>query len=601
DQKLKLFPVSVDGIWQETKEAYDRNNKGLDAPELTAAKANNQLVKIIDYEVAAGRITSAQRDMLMKGELPAGEEFLKELALLKAMLRVSTQRGGMAYVKASFDAYSGQTTDQVLLALPKIATEMTYNGKKISAKSAGFWAREFNGILAKQGIKQESLSPEAKKEEAAAREKPGTKEAYDDLEAFKGDWRVQVASQAIGQVDYEKYCVDGSYSVEMAENDAKAQVEGKTRIAYTEDEAVLKNCERILKITGVDVPGITKENLLDRMMEFGVVVKADTRKELREQGLSGGIIKHSDGKFYALSKEYQRDVPDMSKEVMAYIAEGRLESTPVQDIMRKEINKGMFELGLVSSKGELQLDGFEDASGYLGRKTGFTEGARVQIRDIVTSAMAVEVEDRSKIAYLIAAEPDVKAAIMAKGLDNGQTLAMIDAIEKNAGLVDANGNFVKEMVIGAIGEYQPVAGNLAAGREQEISRMGSYASTGIGQEAPAAGEIKGRKEAAPVSVKQEGAEAEQEVITDAQVEIIDKEAITGAGQKVENQTYASLDAAFKDQAVKDNLGQYPQSDQDKIITYVKNSWVDGLLLTTENINKAIDLAARANGIKKTGT
>jgi hypothetical protein len=186
-QSLRLNPISVDGFWTDTKKAYDRYNTGLNAPELTQASANNQLVSILNYAAKQGWITADEQSALNKGKMPEGSE--KKLALLKCMLLVSVQRGGLKSVASSFDSYSGKSVDDVLLALPTIANDMTYKKRKeeikIGLDSAGFWAREFADVLAKEkvgalkpGTQKAQVQPVEKRPEVKLMDRIESKLAY---------------------------------------------------------------------------------------------------------------------------------------------------------------------------------------------------------------------------------------------------------------------------------------------------------------------------------------------------------------------------------------------------------------------------------------
>jgi hypothetical protein len=161
DQKLKLYPISVDAVWDALSKFYGWANRGLignEVAELAEASANDHFVNVINYAVkeGIGGITKEEADRLMKGELP--ENFSKKLAILECMLEVAVQRGSMSYVEEAFGKYKGKSADEVIAALAgkggvsAIAGEMTYDGEKVGARSQKFWTMAFDRVLAKEKI-----------------------------------------------------------------------------------------------------------------------------------------------------------------------------------------------------------------------------------------------------------------------------------------------------------------------------------------------------------------------------------------------------------------------------------------------------------------
>ena len=331
-KSAKFMPVEVDNVWADTKSAYNANNKltGADpSPELTRAEANRQFSKILVYALENNWISDEQKAKLMKGEMPEG--FSYELALLKAMLRVSTQRGGMWNVNEAFDAYSGKSLGEVLLALPEIAISMqayddsegkAIKGKTIGTASAAFWTREFGAILAKEDVDTNALRAAIENANKKVEEKPkevaGTLDTYTDIDIFKQDWRVMRAAEVLGiglaaatEESLNGYKEDSGYSVGKIMAAASEKISNAPKLTVL-SQANAGKCSAIEEIIGAvgengTVPagkGMLA-NPLGSLVQLGLLYEEDKRRDIKAKagGEDVAIFRYN-GKKYALSKEY---------------------------------------------------------------------------------------------------------------------------------------------------------------------------------------------------------------------------------------------------------------------------------------------------------
>jgi hypothetical protein len=513
----KFIPVEVDDVWADTQSAYEKNNEGLDVPQLTRSVANSQFSGIIEYARANSWISDEQKDNLMKGNLP--ENFVNELALLKAMLRVSTQRGGMGHVKESFDAYTGKGVNEVLLALPEIAKNMpaydkggnAIKEKTIGAHSVKFWAREFGAILAKGKVDMDALKTgiEAAKNKAfdAPKEVAGELHEYTDVEIFKQDWRVAASATAIGStVDYEKFKnAADEYDVGMALAAAKAAVDATERMA---DPARNAACDGIAEIAGTVKQlqngnmelsgGITREGALALAVEAKVLYSGSSRDEVKKaakrnkDNVSGEVFKAGD-RFYALSNFYAKAnaeyVTGTPRAEGRKIANAPLDNPLVKEMLRQRIHGSLVAMGVADESGNRLVDFGTEAtnsavSDYLGKKAGLTQDVRLQLAGIALASRQDAVAKRMGTAEaLIAEEPEVVAAIAAKCAPeqdkNAAALALARYLNDNAdslGLKDDAGNFTKKKeILDAIRQYEvnasektgPITAPIVKKKEQE--------------------------------------------------------------------------------------------------------------------------------------
>ena len=502
-RSAKFMPVEVDDVWTDTKSAYDRNNPEVTPPdgvyELTRKIANSQFSEIIDYSLANGWITAGQKDALMKGELP--NSFGSELALLKAMLRVSTQRGGMTHVNESFDAYRDKSAREVLLVLPQIAKDMqdyddgwnAIAGKTIGKAAAAWWTREFGAILAKENVDIDALRVEIEaaknKKVDVPKEVAGELNAYTDIEIFKQDWRVVAAATAIGSsVDYEQFknITTNAYDVGMAIAAAKAAVDGTEQKA---DPAKNAACDGIEGMVGTVNPmqngsiklsgGITREGALALAVEAKVLYSGSSREDVKKaakrnkDNVSGEIFKVGET-FYALSHQYADMMkiadPNVKKEGRK-IANAPMDNPLVKEILRQKIQDNLVVLGIADDSGNRLVDFPTDAtnnaiSDYLGKKAGLTQDVRLQLAGIALASRQVAVAKKmGTVEALIAEEPSVVTAIATKCASepdkNAAALALVRYLNDNAdklALKDEAGNFSKDSVLNAIQEpAQPAA------------------------------------------------------------------------------------------------------------------------------------------------
>jgi len=376
----KFYPVDVDSVWADTKSAYDRNNKDKDGkllvPELTRSVANKQFSKILDYAIENRWITSEQKAKLMKGELP--ENFGNELALLKAMLRVSTQRGGFGHVSESFDAYRGKGVNEALLALPKIAKDMQaytqegkkIDGKKIGAGSAAWWAREFGAILANEKIDMSKQVARTLSKDAIERIGENRSRKLENIPSITPNKR---------WIDYEKV-LNGKKQEPAHEETKEDPVKEAAKARITE----------LCSLTN-DIAGAVK---------LGVLWEENGRSKLKGKhpDAGGRVFKAENGKFYALSTAY-------------------IEAEGVADALVKTEGRNITRAAAPLENGNVQ------------------EFRKKAIMGELVKLGAVEVDRKNNVAKINVADPDQNRAILNYLQDGKFTGGVKEALE---GIVDGN-------------------------------------------------------------------------------------------------------------------------------------------------------------------